>query len=122
MTDGPGSQKRPHRREGCDNRRRPRRAHGRIRAVQAGRKSMSSKRTTSWRHRQNGQLQGLPLRHRRAQVLYQGKGVEDLWEEVLGDDFVERKRLSRIYYNKKFFYYPFKVMNAVFGSESGTAS
>ncbi|MCA9809448.1 MAG: FAD-dependent oxidoreductase, partial [Candidatus Dadabacteria bacterium] len=43
------------------------------------------------------------------------KAVEDLWEEVLGDDFVERKRLSRIYYNKKFFNYPFKVMNAVFG-------
>ncbi|MGE3524046.1 MAG: FAD-dependent oxidoreductase, partial [Candidatus Dadabacteria bacterium] len=43
------------------------------------------------------------------------KAVEDLWEEVLGDDFVERKRLSRIYYNKKFFHYPFKVMNAVFG-------
>ncbi|MCC6712061.1 MAG: NAD(P)/FAD-dependent oxidoreductase [Candidatus Dadabacteria bacterium] len=43
------------------------------------------------------------------------KAVEDLWEEVLGADFVERKRLSRIYYNKKFFYYPFKIMNAVFG-------
>lgn len=43
------------------------------------------------------------------------KAVEDVWEEVLGDNFVERKRLSRIYYNSRFFYYPFKVTNAVFG-------
>ena len=32
--------------------------------------------------------------------------VEDIWKEVLADDFLRRKRLSRIYYNKKFFYYP----------------
>jgi len=43
------------------------------------------------------------------------KEVENLWEEVLKEDFLTRKRLSRIYYNKKFFYYPFKVTNAIFG-------
>ena len=31
--------------------------------------------------------------------------VQDMWQEVLGDDFLERKRLSRIYYNNRFFYY-----------------
>jgi protoporphyrinogen oxidase len=35
--------------------------------------------------------------------------VRDLWLEVLGDSFLTRPRLSRIYYNKKFFYYPLKV-------------
>ena len=39
--------------------------------------------------------------------------VENMWEEVLGDDFLTRKRLSRIYYNKSFFYYPFRLPNAV---------
>ena len=43
------------------------------------------------------------------------KEVEDIWNEVLGDDFLLRKRLSRIYYNKKFFYYPLRVFNALFG-------
>jgi len=39
--------------------------------------------------------------------------VEDMWHEVLGDDFVERKRLSRIYYDKKYYYYPFRPSNAL---------
>jgi len=43
------------------------------------------------------------------------KEVEDIWNEVLGDDFLRCKRLSRIYYNKKFFYYPLRVFNALFG-------
>jgi len=43
------------------------------------------------------------------------KEVEDIWDEVLGDDFLRRKRLSRIFYNKKFFYYPFRALNALFG-------
>src|SRR5712692_8445283 len=30
------------------------------------------------------------------------KVVEDMWREVLGENFLERSRLSRIYYNKKF--------------------
>src|SRR5687768_2118191 len=33
------------------------------------------------------------------------KVVEDMWREVLGQDFLHRQRLSRIYYGKKFFYY-----------------
>jgi protoporphyrinogen oxidase len=32
--------------------------------------------------------------------------VERLWEEVLGDDFMTRPRLSRIYYRGRFFAYP----------------
>ncbi len=41
--------------------------------------------------------------------------VQELWEEVLGDDFLERPRLSRIYYNDRFFDYPLKPMNALMG-------
>ena len=43
------------------------------------------------------------------------RAVERMWQEVLGDDFLKRKRLSRIYYNNRFFYYPFRVTNALFG-------
>lgn len=43
------------------------------------------------------------------------KVVDDMWHEVLGDDFLTRKRLSRIYYNNKFFNYPFNLSNALFG-------
>lgn len=43
------------------------------------------------------------------------KAVDDMWKKVLGNDFLQRKRLSRIYYNKKFFYYPFRPLNALFG-------
>jgi len=41
------------------------------------------------------------------------KKVDEMWRDVLRDDFIERKRLSRIYYNKKFFYYPLRPMNAL---------
>jgi protoporphyrinogen oxidase len=41
--------------------------------------------------------------------------VEKLWHEVLGNDFIKRPRLSRIYYNRKFFQYPLQPMNALFG-------
>lgn len=43
------------------------------------------------------------------------KVVQDMWDEVLRSDFLLRDRLSRIYYRKKFFNYPFEVKNAVFG-------
>lgn len=43
------------------------------------------------------------------------KEVENMWKEILADDFLQRKRLSRIYYDKKFFYYPLRVFNALFG-------
>ena len=41
--------------------------------------------------------------------------VQELWEEVLGEDFLERPRLSRIYYNDRFFDYPLKPLNALRG-------
>ena len=43
------------------------------------------------------------------------KAVENMWREVLGEAFLLRDRLSRIYYNKKFFYYPLRPMNALLG-------
>lgn len=39
--------------------------------------------------------------------------VEQMWHEVLGDDFITVPRLSRIYYRGKFFDYPLKVFNAL---------
>lgn len=39
--------------------------------------------------------------------------VQDLWEEVLEGDFLKRPRLSRIYYDGKFFDYPLKASNAL---------
>jgi len=42
--------------------------------------------------------------------------VEAMWREVLGDaDFLRRRRLSRIYYNKRFFHYPLRPANALRG-------
>lgn len=39
--------------------------------------------------------------------------VKKIWNEILGDEFLVRPRLSRIYYNNKFFYYPLKPLNAL---------
>src|SRR5438552_6591278 len=39
--------------------------------------------------------------------------VVDLWKEILPDDFIERPRLSRIYYNGSFFSYPLKAFEAL---------
>jgi protoporphyrinogen oxidase len=41
--------------------------------------------------------------------------VKKMWREILGEDFLHRPRLSRIYYNGKFFDYPLKPINALFG-------
>ena len=41
------------------------------------------------------------------------KVVENMWREVLGKDFLRRQRLSRIYYRKKFFFYPLRPANAL---------
>src|SRR5919201_1804235 len=41
--------------------------------------------------------------------------VNELWRGMLGQDFLRRPRLSRIYYDGKFFAYPLKPMNALFG-------
>ena len=44
------------------------------------------------------------------------KAVDDLWREILEEEkFLKRRRLSRIYYNKKFFHYPLQPTNALFG-------
>ena len=40
------------------------------------------------------------------------KRVNDLWLEILGDQFLWRPRMSRIYYNEKFFAYPLKPIDA----------
>lgn len=41
--------------------------------------------------------------------------VNNLWNEVLGENFRKTPRLSRIYYNNKFFNYPLTPMNALMG-------
>ncbi len=41
--------------------------------------------------------------------------VQDLWEEILADEFISVPRLSRILYNGQFFHYPLKAFNAVTG-------
>lgn len=42
--------------------------------------------------------------------------VDQFWHEVLADDeFLRRPRMSRIYYNRKFFDYPLKALNALGG-------
>lgn len=43
------------------------------------------------------------------------KEANQMWHEVLGDEFLKRPRLSRIYYDTKFFHYPLKPMNALLG-------
>ena len=39
--------------------------------------------------------------------------VRALWCEIMGADFLRRPRLSRIYYQRKFFHYPLKPGNAL---------
>src|SRR6266511_4413983 len=39
--------------------------------------------------------------------------IERLWEEMLGDDFLTRRRLSRIYYKGKYFSYPITAKDVV---------
>ena len=43
------------------------------------------------------------------------EAVSKTWREILGDKFLRRPRLSRIYYNRKFFDYPLKPLNALAG-------
>ncbi|MGB3754907.1 MAG: FAD-dependent oxidoreductase, partial [Rivularia sp. (in: cyanobacteria)] len=39
--------------------------------------------------------------------------VQQLWNEVLGDEFIKTPRLSRIYYQGKFFQYPLSVFDTL---------
>jgi protoporphyrinogen oxidase len=41
--------------------------------------------------------------------------VQQMWREVLGEEFLRRPRLSRIFYQSKFFHYPLKPFNALQG-------
>lgn len=41
------------------------------------------------------------------------KEVVDLWQEILPQDFIERPRLSRIYYDGKYYSYPLKAFEAL---------
>ena len=41
------------------------------------------------------------------------KEVVDLWNEILPDDFIERPRLSRIFYGGKFYAYPLRAFEAL---------
>jgi len=43
------------------------------------------------------------------------KEVKKIWHEILSEEFLRRPRLSRIYYNRKFFFYPIKPFNALLG-------
>ncbi len=42
------------------------------------------------------------------------KRVNELWLEVAGRDYKMVNRLTRIYYKRKFYYYPLKAFNALF--------
>lgn len=39
--------------------------------------------------------------------------INALWREILGDQFITRSRMSRIYYDRKFFHYPLKPADAL---------
>src|SRR3546814_2981113 len=39
--------------------------------------------------------------------------VVELWNEILPDDFIERPRMSRIYYEGKFYSYPLRAFEAL---------
>jgi protoporphyrinogen oxidase len=41
--------------------------------------------------------------------------VKKIWHEILGTEFLRRPRLSRIYFNRKFFQYPLKPFNTLIG-------
>ncbi|MEM6857031.1 MAG: NAD(P)/FAD-dependent oxidoreductase [Pseudomonadota bacterium] len=41
------------------------------------------------------------------------KAVVDLWDEILPDDFIQRPRMSRIYYEGKFYSYPLRAFEAL---------
>ncbi|KTT75341.1 NAD(P)/FAD-dependent oxidoreductase [Sphingomonas endophytica] len=41
------------------------------------------------------------------------KEVVDLWNEILPNDFIERPRMSRIYYEGKFYSYPLRAFEAL---------
>ncbi len=47
--------------------------------------------------------------------------VNRMWEEILGEDLRSVSRLTRIYYNGKFFFYPLRPFNALANLGFGTS-
>ena len=41
--------------------------------------------------------------------------INELWQDILAEEFLLRPRLSRIYYKHRFFDYPLKPFNALVG-------
>lgn len=41
------------------------------------------------------------------------KQIEEIWKSSLGEDFILRRRLTRIYFNNKFFLYPIKILDVL---------
>src|SRR5690242_11982275 len=41
------------------------------------------------------------------------RDIEDLWAEILGNDFIDRPRKSRIFYRGQLFDYPLKAFGAL---------
>ncbi|MEE2830577.1 MAG: NAD(P)/FAD-dependent oxidoreductase [Myxococcota bacterium] len=41
--------------------------------------------------------------------------IEQVWDEILGHEMLTRQRLSRIYYDGRFFFYPLRAGNALKG-------
>ncbi|MEM6599698.1 MAG: FAD-dependent oxidoreductase, partial [Cyanobacteria bacterium P01_C01_bin.69] len=39
--------------------------------------------------------------------------VQEIWQEILGDDFIQVPRMSRIYYRHRFFDYPLSITNTL---------
>ncbi len=46
--------------------------------------------------------------------LSKSQEVNRLWQEIMGDDMLHVKRLSRIYYRKRYFNYPLSFLNTIF--------
>ena len=46
-------------------------------------------------------------------VFSKSQQVVDLWNEILPDDFIQRPRMSRIYYEGKFYSYPLRAFEAL---------
>lgn len=49
------------------------------------------------------------------------KEVNELWKSLLNKDFKKTKRLSRIYYNKKFFKYPIEIKDTLINAGLATS-
>ena len=58
------------------------------------------------RHQPHGRIQGFMFDIGGHRFFSKSKEVVDLWQEILPDDFIERPRLSRIYYGGKYYSYP----------------